>query len=152
MRRQVRLLIAGAVALVSACESAPRDTAPGAARARATTTPTVDDYAVEIQEVAPCRAGTTCALRLRLVAHGDYKVNAEYPMKFVPTVAPGVVHETAGPFQLVDKTSGTLDVRFRADAPGTVTVAGTYKTAICTEEACFINDVAIARDVAVAAP
>jgi hypothetical protein len=147
-------LIAAAVALVAACESAPRDTAPGGVGARTTrtTTPTDSDYAVEVQEVAPCRAGTTCALRLRLVAHGDYKINAEYPMKFVPTVAPGVVHETAGPFKLVDKKSGTLDIRFRADAPGTVKVAGTYKTAICTEEGCFLNDVAIARDVAVAAP
>jgi hypothetical protein len=155
---QVRILIAVA-AIAGACESSPRDSAPSAL-GRAIAPPPSDDgddagkdsYRVEVSEVAPpCTAGAVCAIRLRLVALGPYKLNAEYPMKFVAVPSAGVVHETSGPFQTIDPRTGVLDVRFRAGATGSVRIAGTYKTAICTDEVCHINDVAIAQDVTVVA-
>jgi hypothetical protein len=159
MLGQVRLLITLA-ALAAACESSPREGAPtaiGRAIASAPAAETGDGdgkgaYRVDVTDVdPPCRAGTACAIRLRLVALAPYKLNAEYPMKFVPAPSAGVVHETSGPFQTIDPRTGVLDVRFRADAGGTVRIAGTYKTAICTDEVCHINDVSIAHDVAVVA-
>ena len=154
---QVRLLITLA-ALAAACESSPRDGAPTAIGRTIAPPPADDDadgkdsYRVDVTDVdPPCRAGTACTIRLRLVALGPYKLNAEYPMKFVAAPSAGVVHENSGPFQTIDPHTGILDVRFRADAGGTVRIAGTYKTAICTAEVCHINDVAIAHDVTVVA-
>ena len=156
---QVRLLITLA-ALAAACESSPRDGAPTAIGRAIAPPPAGDDgdrdgkgaYRVDVTDVdPPCRAGMACAIRLRLVALGPYKLNAEYPMKFVPAPSAGVVHENSGPFETIDPRTGVLDVRFRADAGGTVRITGTYKTAICTEDVCHINDVAIAHDVTVAA-
>jgi hypothetical protein len=152
---QVRLLIATAVALAGACESSPREGAPaalGRVAAPRDGAAGSTDYTVDVIDLEPpCRAGAPCSIRLRLVALGAYKLNAEYPIKFVPAASPGVVHDTSGPFQTVDPRTGILDVRFRAPAAGTVTVSGTYKTAICTDEVCHINDVAIAHAVQVVA-
>jgi hypothetical protein len=94
-----------------------------------------------------CTAGSTCEARLVLRALGDYKVNEEYPFKFVADAAAGLTIEGTGMFSRQDVQTGTMTVRFRSDAPGTRQVSGTFKLSVCTEANCEIEDAKIAFDV-----
>jgi hypothetical protein len=133
MRRQVLLLI-----LLAACDKR-------AAKAKYTG----PSHKVEATPPASCRAGADCAVGVRLTALGDYKVNPDYPFKFVPT--PGAVSVASGDFVFDGTQAGSLQVTFRAAAPGTVRVAGTLRLSVCNEDECKIEEEPVSIDVAVGA-
>lgn len=143
MQRQV-LLLTAALALV-ACDREERKPAPreGAGVAGLGPAHRVD------ASVGACKAGDPCALTVKLTALGDFKVNEEYPFKFVPADAAGVTMEP-GVFEHVGKQAGTMTVPFRAAAAGPVTVAGKLRLSVCTPDECRIEEEPVSVEVAVA--
>ena len=81
-------VLAGLLA-VTGCKGEPaRPHTPAApAGEPAHTLVTHDVFRVDLAPLAACTAGTSCEARLVLHALGGYKVNAEYPTKFVGDVA-----------------------------------------------------------------
>lgn len=106
-------------------------------------------YRVDVAPPATCLHGTVCEAKLVLVALGDFKVNAEYPFKFVGDVTPGLAFEGSGTFAHADAKTGTLTIRFRPAAAGTAKIAGAFKLSVCTAEVCEIEAAKVAFDVAV---
>ena len=106
-------------------------------------------YQVDVPPPPPCKAGEACTVAVKLTALSGFKVNKEYPFKFVPAAADGVTHEGKGQFAFEGEQAGTMTVTFRAAAPGTVHVAGTFKLSVCSEDTCEIEDAPIAVDVPV---
>ena len=97
----------------------------------------------------PCHPGTTCVVRLHLTATGPFKVNKDYPHKFVADPTPGVVHEGVGPFQAQGTKTGFLPVRIRPSAAGPARVSGTFKLSVCDDETCQIEAATVSVDVPV---
>lgn len=109
-------------------------------------------YRVELAPLAPCTAAAACEAKLVVHALGGYKVNAEYPSKFVAKPAQGVTVEGTGAFAVGSKTVGTMTVTFRAAAAGAVKISGALKLSVCTDEVCEIAAPVVAFDVPVTAP
>lgn len=96
-----------------------------------------------------CKAGTDCAVTIKLVTAGDFHVNKEYPYKFVANASPNVTFlgksdpstftRAAGDFVEQGEKTGTMTVRFKAAAPGDAPVTGTYKFSVCSAEQCQIE-------------
>lgn len=120
----------------------------GSAKPTATTPVPVDAPPVEAAEasrvdvLAPvsCAAGTACEAKLVVHALGDFKVNAEYPTKFIADAGSAT---TTAQFTPADKM-GTLTLSFTASSPGPTKIAGTFKYSVCTEDVCNIEEPKIA--------
>ena len=109
-------------------------------------------YRVELATLAPCKAAVSCEAKLIVHALGGYKVNAEYPTKFVAKPSASVTVNGTGTFSVAGKTPGTMIVSFRADAAGTASIAGKLKLSVCTDEVCEIAAIDLAFEVPVTAP
>jgi len=109
-------------------------------------------FRIELAPLAPCKPAAPCEASLVVHALGGYKVNAEYPTKFVATASPAVTVEGTGRFAVTDKTTGTMTVTFRATTSGTATLSGVLKLSVCTDEICEIAAPSIAFDVPVIPP
>jgi hypothetical protein len=141
MARELLIGLAAAAAATAACkrEGEPRPPAP---RSAATMPPPLAGksfYRIDAGPRTPCTAGATCEARLVLTALDGYKVNQEYPFKFVVDPAPGVAVDGTGTFVLDDAKSGTLTIRFRAAKSGPIRFTGTFKLSVCTEAQCEIE-------------
>jgi hypothetical protein len=97
-------------------------------------------------DLPACKASEPCEARFVLSALGDYKVNDEYPFKFVGDKGDVVIDGT-GTFALDGKKTGTMTVKFRAPKPGTAKLSGTFKLSVCNEANCKIEQPKIAIDV-----
>jgi hypothetical protein len=104
-------------------------------------------FRLELAEQPPCTAGVACEARLVLTALGDYKVNRDYPFKFVGEPAPGLEVLGDGTFVVRGPRAGAMTVRFRTAAPGTARVTGTFKLSVCTDDNCEIETPKIAFEV-----
>ncbi len=111
--------------------------------------PDADDsgpsFRVEVKPPSTCAKGTTCEAQVELTALGGYKVNDQYPFKFITDAGPKVDSR----FEHTGVKTGRLTMRFRADAAGTLHVAGTFKLSVCTPRTCKLESPAIAFDVPV---
>jgi hypothetical protein len=96
-------------------------------------------FRVEVAPPAACSVGAACEARVKLTALGPYKVNDEYPFKFVADKSAAVVVDGKGKFARDGAKTGTLVITFRAQAAGTTTVSGTFKLSVCTPEVCKIE-------------
>jgi hypothetical protein len=130
MRRSLLLLLLGAACSKSGSKP-PATTAVLAS---------TEHYKVEL---AAC-ATAPCEPTLVLTALGDYKVNADYPHKWVPDPASAEAAPGPGTFAHPSKNIGTLAVPVRA---GTTHVSGTFKLAVCTDAECKLEAPTIAFDV-----
>lgn len=138
-----------ASAAVSVDAGKTKDAGAAAKLEPATKRVTGDNFALDIASPGGCKAASECAVTIKLVASGDYHVNAEYPYKFVATPAPGVEFlgkgdaatftRAAGDFVSRDEKVGTMTVRFKPSAPGPARVAGTYKFSVCSDDQCQIE-------------
>lgn len=108
-----------------------------------------DFYRIDAAPLAECKAGTACQVELLLTAMGDYKVNKDYPFKFIADEKPGLSVHGNGSFAHQGKQSGALTVKFHADAAGTAQLAGTFKLSVCTEATCEIEEPKIALSIPV---
>lgn len=148
-----------AILIVAACNGAnrslpvePEATEAAAAKATATAAGANADavpFRLDVAPPASCAAGAACEARIVLTALGAYKVNKEYPFKFVADPGPGVAIEGTGSFAPTGAKTGTMTVRFRAEAAGTSRVSGTFKLSVCTDEICKIEAPKVAFDVPV---
>ena len=93
-------------------------------------------FRVDVTAPASCKRATTCEAKLKLVALTGYKVNQDYPFKFVGDAAPSLTFDGTGTF---DKSTGTLTVKFRSDAAGKINVSGLFKLSVCTADLCKIE-------------
>lgn len=139
---------AAAVALAG-CKRAPEREpapapapAPGSSGAAAVPAPLAGNafYRIDAGPRTPCTAGAPCEARLVLSALGAYKVNRDYPFKFVAEPAPGVAVDGTGAMSFDDAKTGTLTIRFRAAPGGPARVTGTFKLSVCTDEECQIEE------------
>ena len=111
--------------------------------------PEAPAFRVDVAPPATCARAMPCEAQLRLTALDGFKVNAEYPFKFVGDVGPAISFDGTGTFAPGDKTTGTLTIKFRSEAAGTIKVSGTFKLSVCTEEVCKIEQPKISFDVPV---
>lgn len=148
------LALAAAVA-APACKKdrEPASTGPSPATARGPGMPeplaTGASYRVDLGPRTPCAAGATCEARLVLAALGGFKVNREYPFKFVADPAPGVTVDGTGTFAFDDAKTGTLTLAYRAERGGPARFAGTFKLSVCTDESCIIESPKLAFELPV---
>ncbi|MGN6109871.1 MAG: hypothetical protein ACTHU0_32485 [Kofleriaceae bacterium] len=96
-------------------------------------------YRIDAGPQTPCTAGAICEARLVLTALEGFKVNQDYPFKFVGDPLPGIALDGEGAFALDDAKSGTMTVKFRAARAGTAQLTGTFKLSVCTAEICEIE-------------
>ena len=106
-------------------------------------------YRVDAGPQTPCAAGEVCEARIVVTALAGFKINKDYPFKFVPDPAPGLAIEGGGAFARDDARTGTLTLRFRAAKPGPVRLSGTFKLSVCTDEQCEIEEPKIALELPV---
>ncbi len=92
-------------------------------------------FRVDVTPPASCKRATTCEAKLKLVALNGYKVNEEYPFKFVGDAVPSITFEGS----TFDKTTKTMTVKFKSDAAGKVNVSGLFKLSVCTSDVCKIE-------------
>ena len=142
-RRSLALALAlAAVAGAAACKR--KEAAPERRGAAAVPVPAPlagkAFYRVDAGPGTPCAAGAPCEARLVLTALAGYKVNKDYPFKFVSDPAPGVTVDGTGTFAFDDARTGTLTIRFRAAARGPARLSGTFKLSVCPEEQCEIEE------------
>ncbi len=135
-----------ALGLTGGCKREQDAPAPATNAAPSAPAPLVlaatDFYRVEARP-APCAPGAACATALELIALGRYKLNADYPFKFVPAEGRGVAIEHAAALQRKDDKHGTLPLRFRAAASGPTALVGVLKLSVCTTDTCEIAEPAI---------
>jgi hypothetical protein len=93
-------------------------------------------FRVDVTPPASCKRATTCEAKLKLVGLNGFKVNEEYPFKFVGDAAPSLSFEGTGTF---DKSTGTMTVKFRSGAAGKINVSGLFKLSVCTSDMCKIE-------------
>lgn len=110
-----------------------------------------DFYRVDAAPLPECAVGSTCEVTLVLTALGEYKVNKDYPFKFVADekALKGGAIDGNGAFSHQGKQGGHMTVSFRPDAAGTAQLAGTFKLSVCTEATCEIAEPQIALAVPV---
>jgi hypothetical protein len=142
MARKLALL-----ALLAAGCSKGRDPAPEVIAKDQPALASKDFYRVDVKPLAPCASGSTCEAKLVLTALGEYKVNDDYPFKFVADPASGVAIEGEGSFEMAGTKQGTMTVRFKPAKPGPATLTGTFKLSVCSEATCEIEAPKIALDV-----
>lgn len=149
------LLSALAVLAAGGCKDAPGEGATTAshAPAKTATAPVPADqpplagkenFRIDAVPAAECAAGKPCEAQLLLTALGAYKVNKDYPFKFVADATPGVNIDGTGEFAPEGKQRGVMKVHFRAEAAGTARLEGTFKLSVCTEDTCAIEEPKIA--------
>ena len=142
-------LLAGLAGLlaVAGCKGDPAPSSPESGEP-AHTLVTHEVFRIDLAPLPPCTIGATCEARLVLHALGGYKVNAEYPTKFVGDEAATALDGT-GTFATEAKTRGVMTVRFRPTAAGTARVSGAFKLSVCTDAVCKIEAPQVAFDVPV---
>jgi hypothetical protein len=94
---------------------------------------------------AECKVGSTCEAKLTLTALGDYKVNDEYPFKFVADAGELAVEGFA--FALDGKKTGVMTVKFKSARAGKAKLTGAFKLSVCNDANCQIEAAKIALDV-----
>jgi hypothetical protein len=124
-----------AAAALAACKGAPSP-APQPVPSALLALPYVR---VDLGATNTCTLDTSCEAHVVVTALGGYKVNPEYPHKFVAETSPDLSVEGTGTFTVDETGRGTMTIRFRPAKSGTLTMAGTLKLSVCTEEECKIE-------------
>jgi hypothetical protein len=127
----------------------PSDSTPPAPTDGARTLVQQEVFRVDLAPLPACKTGETCEAQLVLHALAGFKVNADYPTKFVGDETSTVAVEGTGAFSVEDKTRGVLTVRFRPSAAGTARVSGAFKLSVCTDDVCKIEAPQVAFEIPV---
>ncbi len=132
--------LAIAVATLAACKSAPTPVVPPTPAAPASgALLALPHVRVDLAPASTCAIDTSCEAHVIVTALAGYKVNPEYPHKFVGEASPDLSIDGTGTFAVDDAGRGTMTIRFRPAKSGTLTMAGTLKLSVCTEEECKIE-------------
>ena len=131
-----------ALAALAACTSAPA-AAPAPARpvtpAGSGALVALPHVRVDLGAASTCTQDTSCEAQVVVTALGGYKVNAEYPHKFVAEASTDLAVEGTGTFTVDDAGRGMMTIRYRPAKSGTLTMSGTLKLSVCTDEECKIE-------------
>jgi hypothetical protein len=101
------------------------------------------NFHVDAAVAGPCATGASCAVWADLTALGDFKVNREYPFKFVPEPGGAIALASPARFEIGAEKTGRLSVSFTR--PTTANrLAGTFKLSVCNKDECQVEDVALA--------
>jgi hypothetical protein len=159
-RRSVRMVAILAVGLALACNTseaappAPGTTAEPAEPAQAAPPkPKVEaeNYIAAIALVGDCKAGKECTAEVSLEAKGVYKLNDQYPFKFVAKEGQGVTFPkpklTKADGKWDDKKKGSFRVPFVVDKKGKADVAGVLSLSVCSEANCIMDKAALVVNV-----
>jgi hypothetical protein len=122
---------------------APRDPLVDVALPAGATRLAGNQFTVDVAAQPGCTAGADCAVLADLASLGDFKVNPEYPFKFVP--AAGTLAPTAT-FTITAVHRGRLVLRFRRPSADPVRVAGDFKLSVCNTDRCLIEVAPLAVD------
>ncbi|HXS17840.1 MAG TPA: hypothetical protein VN764_11660 [Polyangiaceae bacterium] len=106
--------------------------------------PSYDEDAFTLTLTGPSAAkvGEPVKLLVTLSAKNGFKVNAEYPVKFRPVTAAGLLwaKETVGKDDgQVEKSKVVLPVELKLSQPGKFELAGKLSFSVCTEDRCLIE-------------
>jgi hypothetical protein len=106
-----------------------------------------DAFGIEFSAPVNVKVGEPFAIALKLAAHGGYKVNQEYPIKFALdgaqlTFDPAVLKKEQLTLEL---KKAELKGKATASAKGALTLHGKLSFSVCTDERCLIEK----REVAV---
>ncbi|MGE0873017.1 MAG: hypothetical protein AB7P03_30980, partial [Kofleriaceae bacterium] len=94
------------------------------------------EYRVDAVPSEPCAPGARCELRVTLTALGDYKINNQYPTKFVPAADHGLALEGPGAFEISEPKRGVMTLALQRAPNAPATLRGTFKLSVCTDENC----------------
>lgn len=149
-------------ALLFACETATppsginavtREATTGEPSLSATPDPGVARFTAPhytIDAVPPdggCVVSASCEVRLELFAKAGFKVNFDYPAKFVPVDEPGIKYEAPARMIASGKHVGVLPVRLVAQNAAIARVRGEMKIGVCDDSKCENETVEIELDV-----
>lgn len=157
MLGQVRVLIAvGALSVGAGCKADPGgDAAPGATAARGPRDPLLDvalpagavrvagqNFHVDAAALPGCAAGAPCSAIAELTALGGFKVNREYPFKFVPEATTTL--DGAATFTPTGVHTGRLIIRFHRPTAAPTRITGAFKLSVCSADVCQVETAALA--------
>src|SRR5687767_2557219 len=100
------------------------------------TEPEAPAFRVDVPPQSTCARATPCEAKVVLTALDGFKVNAEYPFKFVADASPALAYDGTGTFTPEGTKTGTLTIKFTSSESGTAKVSGTFKLSVCTDEVC----------------
>lgn len=100
-----------------------------------------NQFHLDVAAQPGCVAGADCAVLADLTAADGFKVNTEYPFRFVP--AAGEVPPAAS-FTPTAARTGRLVLRFRRPSASPLTIAGDFKLSVCNPDRCLIETAALA--------
>lgn len=159
MQRQVRLLIALVLVgpLAVACKRGREDgggaategaAAPGARVSREPLPASAvrvsgNNFHVDSAPAAGCASGGPCSVLADLTATSGFKVNKEYPYRFVPDPASKALVEGEAAFAITGTHTGRLMVPVRAGVAVGTRIGGTFKLSVCSAEVCQIEDAVV---------
>jgi hypothetical protein len=134
---------------VAACNGKQATTSPTTTTETPNTeAPEAPAFEVKVTPPTACAAQSPCEAKVVLTALDKFKVNKEYPFKFVVDENPAItVDSKFTPSD--DVKTGMLLITVRAEKPGTVKVSGTFKLSVCTDDVCKIEQPKIAFEVPV---
>lgn len=96
------------------------------------------------------QVGKEGQVAIELSAKSPYKVNAEYPFKFIAEPSPGIrfAQELVGKEAVqLSSERATMTVAFTPLRSGSTTVSGEFKFSVCTAERCLLEKRGLALDV-----
>ncbi len=135
---------AGASGAPTAHRDPPATPAAGALRI------TRPDHVVDVTPPAGgCAVGGPCQLGLEVFALGDFKINRDYPSRFVPAAGAPVLDGAGASLAVTAANVGTLTVAVRTTAAAMLNVDGTLKFGICNADRCENYATPIALGIAV---
>jgi hypothetical protein len=119
------------------------------------------NFFVDGAQAGDCPTGANCAVKLTLVATGDFHINDQYPYKFKADDTPGltfhgtdsggpnVFSKTADDWHKTGAQSGVMTVAFQAADKGARSVSGTFKLSVCSAQSCQLEQQTVTVPVAV---
>ena len=105
-------------------------------------------FRVEVAPPTSCAVAVSCEAKVHLTALDGFKVNDQYPHKFVADKGSAVTLDETS-FTRHGNDKGTLSIKFRTDSPGTAKITGTFRLSVCTPKICKTEAPKIAIDVPV---
>lgn len=102
------------------------------------------NFHVDAAALGPCAPDALCTVAADLTAINEFKVNKEYPFKFV--AEPGLALDGPATFAHTGVHSGRLLVQFKRPA-GAVTVRGGFKLSVCSADVCQVETAQLAVNV-----
>lgn len=98
------------------------------------------NFHVDAAAAAGCAGGGPCSVLADLTALSGFKVNKEYPYRFVPDAASKTLVDGDAAFAVTGTETGRLMVPVRPGVEAGARLGGTFKLSVCSADVCQIED------------